>query len=387
MTAAKRLFVITLIPLVAILAWDLIRFDRQLWLDDYARLKQGLAQGYANLDWQVDERDQDLAAIDAETSARLEGAFSHFQAWLAMRDFIGRFDDPHLQLKFGAADPSERMLPEQSAVNAEWIDCTANGFKSDDFTTSLAYPRAAGWMALAPGNFPAGTIGEIGIVRIAEFGEQKYRGDCNDNPMDARELQLATRAHLNREFVDILAQLKEAGATRLVIDVTGNGGGSEWSSEMAAMLSTGTIRRRAPLLADPRCDRSSVWQGARPCSIYGPAREDEQREGAGLWDGPMALLIDRNSASATEEFAVWLQDNDQAVLVGETTLGAGCGYISGGNAVQFNAVSLHVIMPNCTRLTRDGRNEMEGIAPDIEADWAEMGAEGFDSLFQRIFAD
>lgn len=373
--------------LLAALAYDLIRFDKAAWQADYARLKQGLAQGYANMDWQVDHREMDLAVLDGEISARLEGAVSHVQAYLAISDFVGRFDDPHLQLHFGTLDPAIHQLPEQSAVEAEWINCTANGYRTDDFATSLAYRGAENWRAVADGNFPAGIIGATGIIRIAEFGEQKYRGDCSENPMDPRELQLATRVHLNNEFSAILSQLRKAGATRLAIDVTGNGGGSEWASELAAMLATGTLTRRSTLIAAPDCDRATIWQGQRPCPIYRERGDTQQLDGESLWPGPMAVLIDGDSASATEDFAAWLSDNDQAVLVGETSLGAGCGYISGGNAVQLAAAPLYVMMPNCTRLMKDGRNEMEGLAPDVPVDWQATTSNEFADLFEQVFAD
>ena len=83
----------------------------------------------------------------------------------------------------------------------------------------------------------------------------------------------------------------------------------------------------APILAKPACDRSPVWEGKRPCSIYGTDPETEEMKGKGVWDGPLALLTDRRSASATEELITWLKDNKKAVIAGERTFGAGCGYV------------------------------------------------------------
>ena len=47
------------------------------------------------------------------------------------------------------------------------------------------------------------------------------------------------------------------------------------------------------------------------------------------------------------------------------TMGAGCGYVNGGNPTRLAVVPVDVWMPNCARLLDDGTNEVEGIAPDV----------------------
>lgn len=54
-----------------------------------------------------------------------------------------------------------------------------------------------------------------------------------------------------------------------------------------------------------------------------------------------------------------------AQLVGERTLGAGCGYVGGGAPARLTRIGWIVRMPNCARFTRDGRNELEGLEPDV----------------------
>lgn len=86
----------------------------------------------------------------------------------------------------------------------------------------------------------------------------------------------------------------------------------------------------------------------------------------------MILLVDRNSASATEDFAAWVVDNERAELIGERTMGAGCGYISGGVAFEFDSLPIDVRIPNCSRYMRNGTNEIEGLLPDRIVDWSDM---------------
>ncbi|HEY0301015.1 MAG TPA: S41 family peptidase, partial [Rhizomicrobium sp.] len=85
----------------------------------------------------------------------------------------------------------------------------------------------------------------------------------------------------------------------------------------------------------------------------------------GVWDGPLIVLVDRNSYSATEEFAATLQDNRAAIILGEPTGGAGCGHTDGGTPETLRNSGATLRMPDCVRLRADGGNESRGVQPDI----------------------
>ena len=55
-------------------------FDRSAWKADFERIKVGLAQGYANLDWQVDRRAFNLQRADGQIGAMLDKANSAVEA-------------------------------------------------------------------------------------------------------------------------------------------------------------------------------------------------------------------------------------------------------------------------------------------------------------------
>lgn len=366
-------------------------FDRSAWKADFDRVKLGLAQGYANLDWQVDRRSFNLQRANEQINAMLDKASSDVEAVVVLGKLIDAFKDPHLQLQIGPPPESATLLPTTSSVDgpASAADsCSAAHYSPAKPDTRLPYVKSADWKPLSAGPFLSGMIGDVGIIRIPTFGEEKYLEACKQAAkpgMDARALQLATRAELNRELTAQIAAVRKAGASRLAIDVSGNGGGSEWSSEVAAMLASGRLKRRAPILAKPSCDRSSVWEGKRPCSIYGSAPETEEMDGKGVWDGPLAVLTDRRSASATEELVTWLKDNKKAVIAGERTFGAGCGYVDGGYAIALHAANLHIMVPNCSRYTSEGINEIEGIAPDVTIDWSAVQPEEVPALLGKLF--
>ena len=93
---------------------------------------------------------------------------------------------------------------------------------------------------------------------------------------------------------------------------------------------------------------------------------------SGLWSGPLFVLADHASASATEALVAMLKDNGAATVLGERTYGAGCGYTDGGLPLTLPNSRLEVWMPDCARYRIDGTNEIEGIEPDDPIAWSEL---------------
>lgn len=369
----KRLCLAVIAFVLAAIAWDVASYDARPWLADYQRLKHDMAQGYANLDWIAAHRQLDLAALDRETTIALNRAHSRVRAFLALRDFVQRFGDPHLRL-----EPAQRPAPSPLAFSADaatepvdpaaGADCEAAGYEEDDHSFTLPFARLSDWRALPGAHFPAGRFGDIGILRIAQFGEQRYLAACRQvfqAGIGQRALQLRVRAHLQAELARTLEALRANGARRLLVDVTGNGGGSEWVSEVIALVAPGDLVRAAPRTVAPACDRARIWYGESVCPVLAPVGEREHLSGRGAWRGRLLILADRGTASASEDFVVWLQQNRVAIVLGERTLGAGCGYVDGGGRTALRVAPFDVVMPNCARFLANGVNEIEGIASDV----------------------
>jgi C-terminal processing protease CtpA/Prc len=109
--------------------------------------------------------------------------------------------------------------------------------------------------------------------------------------------------------------------------------------------------------------------GAR-AELYSPFGRDVP---TGVWTGPLYVLVDRRSASATEALVAMLKDNGAATVIGERTFGAGCGYMDGGLPIELPHSGWVVRMPDCARFRIDGTNEIEGIEPDVPLPWTELG--------------
>lgn len=108
------------------------------------------------------------------------------------------------------------------------------------------------------------------------------------------------------EFVEAMRSLKAKGMTQLVLDLKNNGGGLVGQAYRVAntFLARGqtvfTQKGRVEGMTEPY-----LADNATPETM------------------PVVVLVNRNSASASEILAGALQDHDRALIVGETTFGKG----------------------------------------------------------------
>ena len=108
------------------------------------------------------------------------------------------------------------------------------------------------------------------------------------------------------EFVDAMKRLKSRGMKQLILDLKNNGGGLVGQAYRVAntFLSTG---------------QTVFTQNGRVDGVTIPYRADNPNPET----MPVVVLVNRNSASASEILAGALQDHDRALIVGETTFGKG----------------------------------------------------------------
>jgi hypothetical protein len=457
---------------------DRVGYDPEPWLRDLDALERHMGLVYANLEWVVERRGLELPVLDRRIRQAIEDAGSRRAARKALADFVEAFDDPHLRIERsppawlawlpgiggggGESGEEPAFPPDASGRDV----CRHLGYEDDGHGFGFDVEALPGWSALPDdGAFPGGAFSlpdgrRAGILRIAQFGEDRYLSACAEaweaEASDRRgscrgeclaEFRRRASDALARRVSDRVRELRAAGIDALVVDVTGNGGGSEWVDPVTrifshrplrAMRVTGVRHPRSlepaaerlaaadSLLADPHlgeesralveiarerlasvladietpCDRSPIWRGRDPeCSqtitapTYATGVFDHLPEGAladvpgradlyapfgrdvpvGTWSGPLYVLADGGSASATEAFVAMLKDNGAATVIGERTYGAGCGYTNGGLPIELPNSRLVVWMPDCARYRIDGTNEIEGIEPDVALAWSELG--------------
>jgi hypothetical protein len=327
--------------------------ESAVWIEEFAALRVHMAAHYANLDWMVQHRGLDLPALRRATEDSLRAAHTARAARKVLADFVKAFADPHLRI-VDSVPASNASGDGRSAAS-----CAERGYQTRKRGFRFPFANAAGWKAAGGSWFPAGSYGEIGVVRIAHFGEDGYLEACEEVGSDH------VRERLTDELRRTFAELRSRGVRVLLVDITGNGGGTDWVDQVTRLLTAKALRRPAVRRSAPVCDRAAIWDGAQVCPVLGDPREAWTMQGEGAWDGPLAVLVDGSTASASEQMVVWLKESRAATILGERTSGAGCGYVDGGAPAHLERMGVTVLMPNCARFTSDGVNELEGIVPDV----------------------
>lgn len=146
-----------------------------------------------------------------------------------------------------------------------------------------------------------------------------------------------------QQYKDMFTELKDKGMERLVIDLRDNPGGLLTSvcDILREILPEGLI----------------VYTEDK----YGN-REEETCDGKHQLDMPLAVLVNENSASASEIFAGAVQDHEVGTIVGTTTYGKGVvqelRQLSDGSAVKLTVSNYYT--PNGNSINK------VGIKPDVE---------------------
>lgn len=140
------------------------------------------------------------------------------------------------------------------------------------------------------------------------------------------------------EFITAATALKRSGATSFVIDLRGNGGGIV---DQAVKIAEYFLPRGTPILTQ----RGRIGDENR-----------EWRSGNRSHDrSPVVLLVDENTASASEILAGALQDNDRALVVGTKTFGKGLvqSVLALDNGVGITLTTARFFTPSGRSLQRD----------------------------------
>lgn len=167
---------------------------------------------------------------------------------------------------------------------------------------------------------------------------------------------------------ELINELKEQDISGIIIDLRGNGGGSLNESRTL----TGLFIDSGPVVQV----RS------------GNGRVDIERDSDGVihYDGPLTVLVDRYSASASEIFAAAMQDYNRAIVIGEQTFGKGTvqRHKGLGRYYDLNENPLGSIQFTTAKFYRisGGSTQHIGVIPDIlypsavvPAEWGESQEE------------
>jgi hypothetical protein len=239
-----------LIGIIALLAEPVAarRWSPDPWLADLAQMKGAFETRYANRDWMA-ARGLTLDAMFDRAAGQVRDAGSDADARATFDRLAQRFADGHVEIEW--PKPHEPVTDGTAAMPSP---CDAMGFDAGQSSPGIA-PQLAGYAALPGTNalFPAGLITiagkSVGMLRIGVFQPQgspelchaalaalrlPAEKTCNDACQDAISNWVYDR--MTATLAERIGQIRRAGATALVIDVSNNGGGSEWVEAVARMV-------------------------------------------------------------------------------------------------------------------------------------------------------
>ena len=173
----------------------------------------------------------------------------------------------------------------------------------------------------------------IGVIDIPAFYidfEAYRRGDKNYR---------STTRDVNRLIDELVAE----GVEGLVIDLRDNGGGSLQEANQL----TGLFIEYGPTV-QIRSAESRVWR-------------DGKRRRSNYYEGPLAVMINRLSASASEIFAGAIQDYGRGIVVGEQSFGKG----TVQSLVPLQEGQLKITESKFYRISGDS-TQHRGVIPDID---------------------
>lgn len=181
----------------------------------------------------------------------------------------------------------------------------------------------------------------IGVITLPVFYED----------FDARRKGDKDYRSAARDVGKLLAELKKEDIDGVLVDLRNNGGGS--LSEVVDL--TGLFVGKGPVVQQRGAD--------------GKVEVESDNIAKPVWTGPVSVLINRGSASASEIFAAAIQDYGRGVIVGEPSFGKGTvqtvvdlDQMTRSNKPKFG--KLKVTISQFFRVN-GGTTQLRGVTPDI----------------------
>ncbi|MEL6869718.1 MAG: carboxy terminal-processing peptidase [Pseudomonadota bacterium] len=284
----------------------------------------------------------------------------------------------------GTLKAADRIVGVGEGPDGEIVDVI--GWRLDDVVQLIRGPKdTVVRLQILPANaMPGDPNNELKLIRgQVKLEEQAAKSSIIDIERDGRKLKVgvidipsfyrdyqAQQAgekdfkSTTRDVQRILGELNAEGVDGVVVDLRGNGGGHLTE---ATMLSGLFIDQGPVVQLRYARSRVEVLRDPLPSVAY---------------NGPLAVLVDRFSASASEIFAGAIQDYERGVVIGQQTFGKGS-VQNLYNLDQFVPRSegdglgqLTLTIGKYYRVTGDS-TQNRGVLPDIELpsliDTAEFG--------------
>jgi carboxyl-terminal processing protease len=183
---------------------------------------------------------------------------------------------------------------------------------------------------------------KVGVITVPSFYQ-----DYDASRAGAKDYRSTTR-----DVQRLIGELRKDGAEVLIMDLRANGGGYLPEAESL----TGLFIDRGPVV--------------QLRDTAGHIEVDDDPNPAIFYSGPMIVLVDRFSASASEIFAGAIQDYGRGLIIGQQTYGKGT--VQNAHPLNYTIFGrkpelgqLNVTIGKYYRITGESTQD-RGVTPDIE---------------------
>lgn len=271
----------------------------------------------------------------AEMRVRLKGTYSGIGIYIGMKDTQLTVISPIP----GTPAAKEGLKPKDKILAIEGKP-----------TKDMALEQAVSLIRGKQGTKVKLSIMRFGFKEPKDFNVAREKIEIKSTEFKILEEHLAyiklntfEKQSASSEFKDAIKKAKAKKLKGLIVDLRGNGGGLlDNAIQIASMFikSSGAIVQTI--------DREGT-------------RDIKYSTGDVIWAGPMVVLIDDSSASASEILSGALQDNKIATIVGTKSFGKAC--VQSVRVMQDDSAVLITIAryltPNGSDITK------KGIQPDV----------------------
>jgi carboxyl-terminal processing protease len=263
--------------------------------------------------------------------------------------------------KAGALKPSDRIIGVGQGESGKLIDVV--GWRLDDVVELIRGPKASVVrLEIIPASGEDSTSRVVSITRntveLEEQSAQKkvltlqqggttHKIGVIEIPtfyVDFKAVQQGDPEYKSttRDVHALIDQLKADGVEGIIIDLRNNGGGSLQEADSL----TGLFIKSGPTV--------QVKTANRRANIY--ADTDDEI----AWEGPLAVMVNRLSASASEIFAGAIQDYGRGLIIGSQTFGKG----TVQTLIPLNRGQLKITQAKFYRVSGES-TQHEGVKPDV----------------------
>lgn len=289
---------------------------------DYVTIIELITGGPAYRSKALKPKDRIVAVAQGEN-----GAFTDIVGWMT-DDAVKLIKGPKntiVRLKILSGDAAVGSVPKEVRLVREKIKLEDGSAKKDilEFTNN-------------------GRSYKLGLITLPVFyrdfeGVRKGEGDFKSTSADVKKF---------------LTELKAEKVDGVILDLRNNGGGSL----VEAVSLTGLFIPQGPVVQRKHAD--------------GEISAEFDRDPSVTYDGPLGVLVNRFSASASEIFAGAIQDYKRGIVVGEQTYGKGTvqTLVDLGRFLKGepdNVGQLKITMEKFYRITGSS-TQHKGVTPDIQ---------------------